>query len=190
MDGTSLFRNLAGSRSEAARPFLFWFIHLSVFISVAACGGSGGGSVVPVNAAVGVAFTDIDRNLGQIEGDSSFTPAAVENDVTEYRLYWGQDADTRFAGNDTVIDTVLVNGGTAFAAFPADTTLPAGASHLLVFTANANGELATGVSVPIVDLVLPFAYVANNGANTVSVIDTSTNTVPVGTGPVGIAITP
>ena len=40
----------------------------------------------------------------------------------------------------------------------------------------------------------PFAYVANNGSSTVSVIATATNTVVatigVGTGPRGVAITP
>ncbi len=40
----------------------------------------------------------------------------------------------------------------------------------------------------------PFAYVSNLGSNTVSVIDTATNTVvatvPVGNGPSGVAITP
>ncbi|MEW6605820.1 MAG: beta-propeller fold lactonase family protein [bacterium] len=40
----------------------------------------------------------------------------------------------------------------------------------------------------------PYAYVANSGANTVSVIDTSTNeviaTIPVGSSPGGVAITP
>jgi YVTN family beta-propeller protein len=40
----------------------------------------------------------------------------------------------------------------------------------------------------------PFAYVANSGSNTVSVIDTATNkvvaTVPVGTNPAGVAVTP
>ncbi len=40
----------------------------------------------------------------------------------------------------------------------------------------------------------PFAYVANFSSNNVSVIDTATNTVvatvPVGTNPVGVAITP
>ncbi|HEX3494293.1 MAG TPA: hypothetical protein VHT48_02795, partial [Methylocella sp.] len=40
----------------------------------------------------------------------------------------------------------------------------------------------------------PFAYVANGNDNTVSVIDTATNTmvatVPVGSQPVGVAVTP
>ena len=40
----------------------------------------------------------------------------------------------------------------------------------------------------------PFAYVANGGSNTVSVIDTATKTVVatvgVGMGPIGIAVTP
>ena len=40
----------------------------------------------------------------------------------------------------------------------------------------------------------PFAYVANNGSKTVSVIDTATNkvvaTVPVGSFPFGVAVTP
>ena len=149
---------------------------------------------VPTNAAVSVAFTDLDSDGGQIEGAPTFTTAADESDVTEYRLYWGQDATAKLAGNDAVIDTVLVGGGTTFAAFAADTPRPAGAIHLLVFTANADGEMATGVSVAIVDLGVRYAYVTSWGLSTVSVIDTSTNTVtttiPVGNSPWGIAITP
>ena len=46
-----------------------------------------------------------------------------------------------------------------------------------------------------VDPTVHRAYVANNGSNTVTVIDTTTNTVvgapiPVGTGPVGVGIGP
>ncbi|MEV6841741.1 hypothetical protein AB0N17_46460, partial [Streptomyces sp. NPDC051133] len=35
-----------------------------------------------------------------------------------------------------------------------------------------------------------FAYVANHRSNTVSVIDTATTTIPVGTSPTGVAIGP
>ena len=70
--------------------------------------GGTGGANVPVNAAVSVAFTDLDPDGGQIEGATTFTPADDESDLTEYRLYWGQDDTTKLAGSDSVIDTVLV----------------------------------------------------------------------------------
>ncbi len=95
---------------------------------VGGCGGDEAAppAPVPLNAALSVGFTDLDPDAGQIEGAPTFTPASDESDVTEYRLYWGQDATTKLVGNDTVIDIVLAGAGTLFAAFPADTALPVG----------------------------------------------------------------
>ena len=139
-----------GRKRRINRHFLRrWFPALlaaSALLLTASCGGGGGGAVegggdpaavVPANAAVGVAFTDLDPDGGQIQGAPTFTPAADESDVVEYRLYWGQAAKTKLAGNDAVIATVPVGGGTSFAAFAANRALPAGATHLVVFTANA-----------------------------------------------------
>ncbi len=55
--------------------------------------------------------------------------------------------------------------------------------------------LAMGLGLPACPAeAAPFAYVANNNSNTVSVIDTATNTVAValtvGSGPVGVAVAP
>ena len=48
--------------------------------------------------------------------------------------------------------------------------------------------------LPLSAFAAPFAYITNNGGNTVSVIDTSNNTVtatvPVGNGPLGVAVNP
>ena len=67
-------------------------------------------AAVPVNAAVNVAFTDLDPDGGQIQGAPTFAPAVVESDVSEYRLYWGQNVTTKLDGNSAVIATVPVGG--------------------------------------------------------------------------------
>ncbi len=84
--------------------FLPLVLTLLAALLIAGCDDDGGG--VPVNAAVGVAFTDLDPDGGQIEGAATFAPPADESDVSECRLYWGQDANAKLAANDKVIDTV------------------------------------------------------------------------------------
>ncbi|MDH5753472.1 MAG: hypothetical protein OEZ59_13765, partial [Deltaproteobacteria bacterium] len=147
----------------------------------------------PVNPANLVSFTDQDWTAGQIKGQAVIQPAADESDITEYRLYWGQDAATKLATDSAVVDVLAVGAGTSFAGFAKNTPLPAGATHLLVFTANSGGEMETGIAAPISDYIIPpKAYVANSGNNTVSVIDTATDTIEavinVGLFPVGVAM--
>ena len=74
----------------------------------------------PVNAAVGVAFTNLDPDGGQAEGAPTFARAANESNVTEYRLYSGQNATTKLAGNDTIIETVPAGGGASWLCFLLD----------------------------------------------------------------------
>ena len=154
--------------------------------------------IVPLNAAAEIVFYDNDMSGNQIAGAPTFTSAADESDITEYRLYWGQDATTKLASNDSVIDTLPVDGAEVFASFAANTVPPFGATHLLLFTANADGEMTTGVSVLIDDIYVPSdTYVLNTGLygeiGTVSVINVNnivTATITVGVNPWNIAFTP
>jgi hypothetical protein len=104
---------------------------------------------VPVNPAVGIAFTDTDSDANELEGDVNITRALDESDVTDYVLYWGSDATTKQSA--TAIATIAKTGSDLVFTFAADTAKPALATHLLVFTRNADGEMGTGVSEEIVD---------------------------------------
>ena len=110
---------------------------------------------VPVNAAAGMSFTDTDLDGGQISGTVNITKATDESDLTHYILYWGSDSSTKQSG--TAITTIANTGSNLTYAISADTTVPSGpaATHLLVFTKNADGEMATGVNTAITDLGVP-----------------------------------
>ena len=106
---------------------------------------------VPVNASAGVTFTDTDTTTGEIGGTVNITKAASETDVTHYVLYWGSNSTTKQSG--TAIANIAVTGSNVTHSFSADTAIPTGptATHLLVRTKNADGEMATGVNVAITD---------------------------------------
>ena len=67
----------------------------------------------------------------------------------------------------TPIATLAATGGDLAHTFADSTGLPAGATHLLVFSANPDGEMGTGVSTAIVDLGVPV-----NAAVSVAFTDT------------------
>jgi hypothetical protein len=99
----------------------------------------------PINAAAGVTFKDIDAGAGEIAGLLSIDKAADESDVTGYVLYWGGTAGTKLAGEPAVAEYPVSEGGfTRF--FSPDTPVPQGATHFIVFTKNAAGEMTTGTS--------------------------------------------
>ena len=110
---------------------------------------------VPTVPAAGVAFTDTDSNGGQIAGTVTITKAADENDFSHYVLYWGSNSVTK--RSDTEITSLAVTGSNVTYNFAADTIIPTapGATHLLVFTKNEDGEMATGVNIAIIDLGVP-----------------------------------
>jgi hypothetical protein len=145
---------------------------------------------VPANAAVAIVFTDTDADAAEIAGDAAITMAADESDVTHYVLYWGSDADTR--QNETAISEIEKTGtdltytfsaDTVVGSFPGNSTADSSAdaitydettdattdtvTHLLVFTKNENGEMATGISIAIIP--------PENAAAGISFTDTDTN---------------
>jgi len=109
---------------------------------------------IPSNAAAGIAFTDSDLDGGELEGTVTITKAGDESDVTHYVLYWGSDSSTKLGGQ-SAIDTIAKTGANVSHVFAADTSIPTNATHLLVLTKNADGEMATGVNVAIGDLGVP-----------------------------------
>ena len=120
---------------------------------------------VPVNAAVLVSFADTDLAAGKLAGTLSITRAANESDIMQYLLYWGSNASTKL--NSTPIATLAKTGANLSQTLAAGTVKPTGATHFLVYTKNADGEMATGVSQLIVDKGVPV-----NAAVSVAFTDT------------------
>lgn len=106
---------------------------------------------VPTKAAASVAFTDTDKVAGKIGGNIAIGKATNEADLTDYVIYWGSNATTKLSTAATPIATLAKKNANLTHALPAGTVIPAGATHLLVRTKNAVGEMATGVSVAITD---------------------------------------
>ena len=109
----------------------------------------------PTNAAVSIAFTDSDTDGGQLAGTATITKAASEADLTHYVLYWGSDSSTK--QNATPISSIAKTGANVTYTFAANTAIPSSpaATHLLVFTKNSDGEMATGVNLTITDVGIP-----------------------------------
>jgi hypothetical protein len=127
-------------------------------------GGTAGGTSsesAPTHSAQGLAFDDIDLDSLQIGGDVTFQKASDETDLTSYVLYWGSDSTTKLttvpqiaeiskSGVLLLMGTQQSNSTLSFTV-ATNTLVPSGATHFLVFTKNAFGEMSTGASVRFID---------------------------------------
>ncbi|MGK5090930.1 DUF1566 domain-containing protein [Deltaproteobacteria bacterium TL4] len=120
---------------------------------------------VPINAAVSVIFNDTDLDGGQLAGDITIIKASDESDVTHYVLYWGTSSTAKQSTSE--ITSLAVTGSNVTHPFSLDTSIPSGATHLLVFTKNTDGEMGTGINVAITDLGVP-----TSAASSVAFTDT------------------
>jgi len=100
-------------------------------------------------AAISVSFNDTDSDIGELSGDVTIVKAGDESDVIQYKLYWGSNSTTKY--DPTPITTLAKTGGNLVYTFEDNTPIPDGATHLLVFTNNNEGEMLTGVSTIIFD---------------------------------------
>ncbi|NBW83591.1 hypothetical protein EBR21_17735, partial [bacterium] len=123
---------------------------------------------VPVNAATSVAFKDSDMAGGKIGGEISVSKSLNESDITHYYLYFGSSESTK--QNKIPFAVLPKTGNNLKFNVPTGTLKPTDATHILVFTRNADGEMATGVSAPIADLGVP-----ENAAVSVSFRDENVN---------------
>ena len=110
--------------------------------------GSDAGSP-PAHAAGGVALApDTNKACSVIKADATISRALDESDVTDYVLYWGSNATTKIGQPITV----AAKTGTDITYAFNDAARPPNATHLLAFTKNASGEMATGVSTSVSEL--------------------------------------
>ncbi|HPJ39701.1 MAG TPA: hypothetical protein PLT75_14760, partial [Spirochaetota bacterium] len=85
-------------------------------------------------------FRDIDRNEDRISGSLVIAAAPDETGLTSYSLYWGINDHERLSGT-APIAVFNAEGKNHTHTFPADTPVPAGATHFLVFTEGEEGEI-------------------------------------------------
>jgi hypothetical protein len=112
-------------------------------------GDSNPSASVPTHGAAAVAFVDVDPKVGTIGGTIRITKAASESDVTSYAIYSGDKNGSKTS--PTPIAT-LTAANKNLTYHLAEGTMPQpGVTSLLVFTQNAAGEMATGVTTPLTD---------------------------------------
>jgi hypothetical protein len=104
-----------------------------------------------LHAATAVRFIDIDMDSGELEGDVIITKAGDESGITYYALYWGSSMLTKLSH----IRTFNKSGNDLTHSIPADTTIPNGATHLLVYTGDDIEEMESGVYTTIGDAAPP-----------------------------------
>lgn len=128
----------------------------------------------PLNAAADTSFFDSDSVPDSLTGDLWVVRAQDEADVKEYLLYWGSSANQKLSSAPTAFASIPVSKGFVdpYTIFPSIYTgtelfskfsrqvrsitlsarkVPVGATHILVRSKNANGEMQTGPSRLIVD---------------------------------------
>jgi ELWxxDGT repeat protein len=115
-------------------------------------------SAFPVLPASGIrtlgktGFQHVDRHKGR-----------DESRITRYLLYWGSSPAEKVAGRP-VIASFSVNGNNHDYIFPPDTPVPAGATHLLIYSEGPEGETATPRAIRITDMVLQRVSDINPGS--------------------------
>jgi|JI10StandDraft_1071094.scaffolds.fasta_scaffold13839_5 hypothetical protein len=102
---------------------------------------------IPVNAAQTVSFTDQNIDAGLIQGLIQITKALSEADITHYVFYFGSSANIKLG---TAISILPKTGANLTYPLPV-TSIPIGATHILVRTKNTIGEMGAGVSIAITD---------------------------------------
>lgn len=103
---------------------------------------------VPANAATSVSFSDTDQGAGEIGGEVTIMAATDESDVDSYVLYYSADGSSK-TGN--AVTTITANGSASYSYDVHANTAVTSDTNFIVFTKNAAGEMATGVSCVIVD---------------------------------------
>lgn len=108
---------------------------------------------VPVNSAIALRFNDKNFAGGKLSGEIEVSKASNEEDITHYVLYFGLNKDTK--QSTTPITSLQKTGQNLTYNLPPETAKPDDATHLLVFTKNPQGEMSTGVALPIIDKGIP-----------------------------------
>lgn len=116
---------------------------------------------VPAGKARGLFFRQERREGNRVRGEAVITRAWEERDITHYALYWGTGPDTVLRASPMVAlarknswfgalgQALLAPWKTPRYRVLIDAMLPAEATHLHVFTRNAEGQMSEGLSFPL-----------------------------------------
>jgi len=117
---------------------------------------------IPTAIPMGGAFTDTNLSANRISGYITWTPANPSTGITGYKIYWGQSASAKLAGNESVL---YIASGAAAASrpVPGSTIFPAGATHFLIYSYNTDGESANCLAVAITDKIGPTVIPTGGG---------------------------
>ncbi len=102
---------------------------------------------VPVNEPQALSFVDVDFDTGELGGTALITAATSEVDVLGYNLYWGSSPSVKQSA--TPIASVLKTDSLSISVPMGSSAF--GRTHLLVYSYNAVGEMATGKNVALSD---------------------------------------
>ncbi len=110
----------------------------------------------PTVLPTGGSFADTDNDASQIGGTISWTAANPTTGITGYKIYWGSNATTKLAVNNAVVYTVA-GAASHSQTVTADTTLPAGATHFLIYSYNSGGNSGNCRAIAITDVNIKVA---------------------------------
>ncbi len=122
-------------------------------ITIDATPSSAGNLDPPFNNSLSTFFIDTDSQEGEISGACIIEKAVDESDIDNYILYWGSSSSVKLNG-EASITSIPVTGSDLTYSILENTSIPVGASHLLVFSENINGEIVVPNAINLVDLVI------------------------------------
>lgn len=107
---------------------------------------------VPLYKAQAITVNDTGLKAGRLSGNCELTGAVDDSDITHYNIYWGKSALHKLTDQPLMS---LTKTGPLKWNFQPDLKVVEGASHLLVYSANGNGEMSNCVAWKIVDKAVP-----------------------------------
>lgn len=112
----------------------------------------------PITNATYASFTDTDPTAGELGGSLVLTPPESQSTLTKYNVYWGNFSGARIS--ETPIG-YAVKAEAPTLTIPANTLVPPGATHLLIYSANATNEVEEPLSLEFSDFGPPTHYAAS-----------------------------
>ncbi len=96
-------------------------------------------------------FRDVDTDPGQIQGTAVITHADDESDIAAYTLHWGADEYTPITSGSEIA-SLTPDGSDLSHTFNADTPVPEGATHLLLYTTSSGAQDETRCGSVFLDI--------------------------------------
>ena len=115
--------------------------------------------VPPGSSPTSIQFADADGGVGIIAGQITVGRATDETGISEYKIYFGTSSSSKVPSAQAIA-SISTSVDPLVATLPA-TTVPTGASYLLVFSSSSSGENSQPASVMFSDLQQPTSPPSN-----------------------------